>query len=332
MRTIHASLRTLAAGAALALALAQSPALAAPASPAAADKDTSLSPAEKLRKELDATITLKFDKQTLGAAVELLRQKTKVGIVLDSVTIQQQLGYLPEQSPNTVDIDVKDAKVRTILRSIVTPFGLSYAPIGDVVVITTEDMAMMRQMRQRISVDMDKVEFTSAMKQISRDTSVNLILDSRVEKQAETKVTLQLEDVPLETAVRLLAEMAGLKPVRVGNVLFVTSKDNAKEMQQDPDIAQPGNPNARAQELQLQQQQLLIQAQLGAQNPGIGFQPATGLPGPPGGISAPPGVAPVVPPSAPSSDAPKEEKPAASDEKAKDQKDPPPPPDKPQGR
>ncbi len=55
-------------------------------------------------------------------------------------------------------------------------------------------------------------------------------------------MTLHLEDVPLETAVRLLSEMAGLKPVRVGNVLFVTSKDNAAELRQDPDLSQPPQP------------------------------------------------------------------------------------------
>jgi hypothetical protein len=42
--------------------------------------------------------------------------------------------------------------------------------------------------------------------------------------------------------------MVGLKPVRVGNVLFVTTKANAAEMRQDPDLApipQPGNPGEK---------------------------------------------------------------------------------------
>ena len=55
-------------------------------------------------------------------------------------------------------------------------------------------------------------------------------------------MSIQLEDVPLETAVRLLAEMAGLKPVRVGNVLFVTKKETANELRTDPDLQQPAQP------------------------------------------------------------------------------------------
>ena len=102
-------------------------------------------------------------------------------------------------------------------------------------------------------------------------------------------MTLRLEDVPLETAVRLLAEMAGLKPVRVGNTLFITSKETAAEMRQDPDIAQP---QANQQEIQLQQQQLQqLQLQLG-QQPG-------GLAGPPGAAVTAPIIPPNVPPAVP---------------------------------
>ena len=46
-------------------------------------------------------------------------------------------------------------------------------------------------------------------------------------------MTLQLEDVPLETAVRLLARLAGLKPVRLDNVLFVTTEERADKLRPD---------------------------------------------------------------------------------------------------
>src|SRR5207247_440436 len=97
------------------------------------------------------------------------------------------------------------------------------------VLVTTEEMADARQMGQLVSVNLDKVELAAALKQIARDTAVNIALDPRAEKEATAKVSLQAEDVPLETAVRLMAEMAGLKPVRAGNALFVTKKDVAAE-------------------------------------------------------------------------------------------------------
>ena len=212
-------------------------ALGAPAEPKAEAPNV----AEKVRKDLSRPVTLKIDNKPLSVAVDALREAAKMNIVLDSVTIQQQLGFTPDQS-QTFSLDLKDAPLRTALREILDPFGLTYVIIDDTIILTTDDMAMMRQMRQRVTVDMDKVDLGAALQQVARGTGVNVILDTRVEKDADAKVTLHLEDVPLETAVRLLSEMANLKPVRVGNVLFVTSKDNANEMRQDPDLSQPLQP------------------------------------------------------------------------------------------
>jgi hypothetical protein len=213
------------------------------AAPAAPDKDPApASPVEKLRADLDRPVTLKIDRQPLSAAVEALHKVTGIAIVVDSMTIQQQMGFTPEQPPVPVAVDAKDMKARNVLRAIVQPYGLSYAVVGDTVVVTTEDVAMYRQMHQRISVDMSNVDLAAALKQIGRDTATNLILDARAEKEAKAEVSLRVEDVPLETAVRLLSEMAGLKPVRVGNTLFVTRKEIAAELRNDPDFATQGQP------------------------------------------------------------------------------------------
>src|SRR5205814_6703187 len=139
-------------------------------------------------------------KQPLNLAVDVLREKSKLNLVLDSLTIQQQLGFTPDQAPFPVEVDVKDVSVRAALRLVLDPYGLTYVVIGDTVVLTTDDMAMMRQLRQRVNVDMEKVGLASALRQMAHEAGVNVILDSRVEKDASSKVTLQLEDVPLETA------------------------------------------------------------------------------------------------------------------------------------
>jgi len=215
------------------------------AAPAAPEKDDKAAgPIETLRKGLDAPVTLKIEKQPLSAAIEKLHEKTGLPLVLDATAmqqLQQQLGVAPDQMA-PVDVNLKDVKLRSALRTILAPYNLSFAPVGDSILVTTEDMAMFRQMHQRISVDMTKVDLATALRQISRDTAANLILDSRAEKEAKAEVTLQLEDVPLETAVRLLSEMAGLKPIRVGNTLFVTKKETANELRNDPDFAPPNPP------------------------------------------------------------------------------------------
>ncbi len=278
MRMVPACLRVLVAGAVL--AWAASPAVLS-AAPTGADKDDkTVSANEKLHADLDKIISIKIDKQPLNLAVLMLRDKSGgVNFVLDSLTIQQQLGFLPETPPVPVDLDLKDVKVRTVLRSIVAQYGLAYAVIGDTVIITTEDMAMMRQMHQRVNVDFNKVEFAAALKQLAKQTAVNLVLDGRHQKEGSAVVSLQLEDVPLETAVRLLSEMAGLKAVRLNNTMFVTTKDVAAELRQDPDWAQPGQPG-----------------QPGQPPPGVLIPPA-GVPVPPPTVISSPVTAPGVPPA-----------------------------------
>ena len=43
----------------------------------------------------------------------------------------------------------------------------------------------------------------------------------------------QLNNVPTDTAVRLLANMAGLSVARLDNVLYVTTRENAAAAQAD---------------------------------------------------------------------------------------------------
>jgi hypothetical protein len=271
----------LAAGLALTLALA--PAALVTAGPAPADnKDKAVSPAEKIKKQLDQTISLEITEQPLTLALNQIREQTKINFVIDKFTIQQ-MGMDPEQMP--VNVKLKDVKVRTALRSALSPYNLGYAIMGDTVLISTDDMAMHRQMRQRVSVELEKVDLAAALKQLSRETATNLMLDSRVGKEAKTEVSLQMEDVPLETAVRLVAEMAGLKPVKVGNVLFVTTKTLANEMRNDPDLNQPGvNPGVMP-------GMPGMPGGPGMPVPGGAFPPGGG----PGGIGVPIGPAAPVP-------------------------------------
>jgi type II secretory pathway component GspD/PulD (secretin) len=257
-------------------------ALAAPG-PSDGEKSKSEFPAEKVKKALDKVVDLDITDQALATAVTTLRDKTKLNFVLDFQTLINFVG-----DPNTLTVSAhdKNAKLKTSLREMLAPYHMSYVILGDSVVITTEDVAMQRQMRQRVNLDLDAVPFADAVKLLARETGTNLMVDTKVKKDAETAVTLQLEDVPLETAIRLLSESVGLKPVRMGNVLYVTSKANAKELRSDPDLinGQPGGP---------------------APNPppayGVPDRPAIGAP------ALPPVVVPEVPP--PAEDKKKDEKP-----------------------
>ena len=254
---------------------------AAPAAPAgtpAEPKPRADSSAERVRRALDQVAeSVEIVDQPLELAIAQVHEQTKVNFVLDRLTIQQ-MGVDPSSA--AVNLRLQNVKWKTALRTMLGQYNLNFAIVGETVIVTSEDQAMVRQMRQRVSVDLDRVQMGSALKQLAKDTSTNLIVDARALKEAQTAVTLQLDDVPLETAVRLIAEMAGLKPVRVGNVLFVTTKANAAEMRADADLVppmQPGQPQAEN----------AVQAVIGA-------PPAAAVP-PPAATPAPPAPPPAKP-------------------------------------
>jgi type II secretory pathway component GspD/PulD (secretin) len=261
---------------------------------AANDKGKPVSTADKLRHDLDQNVTLKIQEQPLGLAVNQIREQTKLNLVLDRFTLQQA-GIDPDMVPVTVDL--KDVKLRSALRTIFGPYNLSFAIIGDTVLVSTDEVTISRQMRQRVTVDVDGIDLTAAIKQLSRETATNLVIDPRVAKEAQGKVTLQVEDVPLETAVRLMTEMVGLKPVKVGNTLFICSKVTARDLRDD----EPGageRPIERADRLE----KLVIPT------PAPVFVPPQAVPGV---QIVPPATAPALPPipaDPPAKDEPKKEK------------------------
>jgi len=211
---------------------------------------------DKVRKGLEETISIDLSEQTLGLAISQLREQTKLNFVVDRVAIAQ-MGYDTEQIQ--VNVKLKDAKVKSVLRSVLSPYNLSYVILGDTVLISSDPVAMHRQMRQRISLAVDKQELGSALKQLSKDSACNIMIDTRATKDAKNVVSLEAEDIPLETAVRLLCEMAGLKPVRVGNVLFVTTKEIANELRNDPDIQNLGQTSAPGQDAGIYLRQTRLQ-------------------------------------------------------------------------
>lgn len=188
-------------------------------------------PAEVIKKALDTVVTVEVQGQSLVEAMNTLKEKLKINIVVDR---QGLLNYGINPDDPSLNIKLKDVKGRTALRQILGQFNnVSWVIEGDILCITNEFNATEKQVRQRVSVDVDKVPLEKALKDLSRQTGTNIIVDPRHAAKAKEAVSLQLDDVPLEIAVRLLAEMGGMRSVRQSNVLFVTTKEVAAELRKE---------------------------------------------------------------------------------------------------
>lgn len=220
----------------LTLALACSSAMAAPV-PKSAD-----SPVQKARKALEQTITAKSDGKSLHDAIELLKEVAKVDIVLDTGAIQM-LGIDPNQSG--ISFDFKNVKLKDGLRTAFAAMNLRCGVTATGIVVSTEEGLTLRQLRQRVTVDADGRTLAETLKGLADDTGASVVIDPRARKSADEKNAFKVEDAPLESAVRLAADVGGLAVVRMGNVLFVTTEARADRLRADADRplgSTPGNP------------------------------------------------------------------------------------------
>ena len=205
-----------------------SSAFAAPVPVAPAKADDAMATA---RKVLDEVGDFSYQGRSLNDIIADLKERVKITILLDQTVMQ--FGLDPNMP--TVTVNQKQVKLRDGLKAILAPYNLKFGLVKEGLYISTEEGLIARQLRQRVSVDCDGTPFAVAAKQLASDTGANLVIDPRLKEKANAAVTLKLEDVPLETAVRLLAEVADLRAVRMSNVLFVTTPERAEKLRPDAD-------------------------------------------------------------------------------------------------
>ena len=221
--------------------LAATPALATAAAPAPAAPAKAENSLAAVRKALDEVGDMNYQARSLNDVITDLKEKSKIPVIIDNAIYQ--FGLDPSQP--IVNVNLKQVKLKDGLKKALEPFNLEFGLTAEGLFISTEEAVITRQLRQRVSVDCDGTEFAAAIKQLAADTGANVTIDPRLKDKAKTPVTLKLDDVPLETAVRLLAEVSDLRAVRMSNVLFVTSADKVKEKgltDDGPTLPAPANP------------------------------------------------------------------------------------------
>lgn len=113
----------------------------------------------------------------------------------------------------------------------------TYVVRGDhIAIVSKEAVENGYLLRTKTSFDVPEGQTLSkVLRQLAEQNGVTILLDSRCKSKGQTQVEGNFQNVTLDVAVRLLAEMAGLKAVTVGNVLFVTEAEFAFQLQQEVD-------------------------------------------------------------------------------------------------
>ncbi len=200
---------------------------------------------EKIRQGLEKKVTIDFTGQSLIEALNHFRDKTGLPINLDQMAFMN-VGMNIDMPMGQVEFKAKDEKAGVALRRFLNTYNLSSIIFEDAILITTEEVAVVRQFRQRVNVDVDEAPFKKSVQDLTRTHGVNLVIDRALDKtKLDVAISLQVENTGVETAVRLMAEQASLKAVRMGNVMFITTAEKAKKIREEEQhqFDNPFNPN-----------------------------------------------------------------------------------------
>jgi hypothetical protein len=84
-----------------------------------------------------------------------------------------------------------------------------------------------------VDAEMENRPLVDALEELAARSGANIVLDVSVGDRGQTSVSCNIQNVPIAVAVRLLADMAGLKMVAVSNVLYVTTREKAADVYRD---------------------------------------------------------------------------------------------------
>ena len=83
-----------------------------------------------------------------------------------------------------------------------------------------------------VHASFDRRPLEEGLRELAEQSGFNVLLDARAGEKGKLAVSGQLLNAPLDTAVRFLADMADLRAVTRDNVIYVTTPENAGNLQE----------------------------------------------------------------------------------------------------
>jgi hypothetical protein len=200
----------------------------------------------ELRERLDKPIDLLDGippNTTLKDALDYLHAEHGLPVYYVNSEAFKQIAIANPEEQAVRLAPVKGTKLGTVMRHILEQIrgdvhtGTFVVHDGSVEITTTYHAqprnwrGVARSFAPLVSVELDGESLEEAIQELQDQSGINVVLDSRATDKARKPVKLHLHRVPVDTAVRLLADMFELKPVAMDNVLYVTTLKNAQVLE-----------------------------------------------------------------------------------------------------
>lgn len=201
----------------------------------------------ELRARLHRPITVEYGfgpSMTLGDALEFLSDRYDVPIDVD-VNAFAAIGVAKVKEQPVQLPGFRNVSLGTVLRLLLNQIkgdvyvGTYHIRDGRIEVTTTYHTFFSPMMWAEsgrphlpsVSLEARGQAIDEALLELADHTGIPIILDPKVHARASKVPACSFKDVPLDTAVQLLADQADAGVAIVGNVLHVTDRQKAQEMQ-----------------------------------------------------------------------------------------------------
>jgi hypothetical protein len=196
-------------------------------------------------------VTIRIDPEAcaryaIDQPFQLYQQQVQLPVVR-GLTVGEVLHDLLAQVRPAVTYAVKGTQI-TIAPPYMIPFPRTLAKEGeDYQPILNPDVVEEQVQGEPVTVEYKNKPLAEALRELADSTGANIVLDNRVEEKGQTPITVSLQNVRLFTALRVLADMADLQPTTLGNVYYVTTKENAERLYKQEWLKPaPGTPAKKA--------------------------------------------------------------------------------------
>jgi hypothetical protein len=188
--------------------------------------------------EADPHLPLQEVLDMLAARYELAFTINEAAFKAESVDDVKDAHVAERAIPKMVDTRL-DTVLRKVLARVPSQSGATYLVRADGIEITTGARLAQEVWGNNYTgpflplanATFDKRPLEDVLHELADAADFTILVDAKVAEKARTPVTARLNNVPLDQAVRLLADMADLKSFLVANVLYVTSEKNAAALE-----------------------------------------------------------------------------------------------------
>lgn len=212
-----------------------SPALAVPLG----DEKVVRPPAVQVRVKLLERVSLPEVKPEtpLRDALLLFAARFDLHFLVDTEAFARDVQLLdPESNPVSLP-EMKQVQLRTVLRLLLArSWGDFFVRPDGVIQIVPRVSLVACQLKQRVDTKFDGMPLQGVLCELQVLSGFSIVLDvGRAGDKAKAPITADVSDTTVEASVLIVADLAGLKPVLIDNVYYVTTPDHAAKLQKEQD-------------------------------------------------------------------------------------------------